>query len=54
MCFASLFAFSACNKDEGDPIAPKEPIVSKNNFYVNPIFPIVEGERKAPIKRILI
>lgn len=47
LCLASLFAFTSCDKGKQKPDPPQEPIVAQNNFYVNPVFPIVDGERKS-------
>lgn len=48
---AVLAVFAGCNGDgEGNGTmdeTPEEPVVSQNNFYTNPIFPVVDGERKS-------
>ena len=48
---AVLAVFAGCNGDgKGNGTVdetPEEPVVSQNNFYTNPIFPVVDGERKS-------
>ncbi len=44
---ASVSFLAACNNPGEKPNTPEEPVVSENNFYTNPISPIVDGERKS-------
>ena len=49
LCVASILAFSACGRGKGgdDIVVPENKPVAENNFYTNPIFPIVNGEKKS-------
>lgn len=43
---ASVSVFIACDDSSASQGTPDEPVLSQNNPYANPVFPIVDGERK--------